>query len=810
MSPAADDDRYRALFEAANDGVLLMTRDRFIDCNNTAAELFGVPRERLVGMHPFEVSPPTQPDGRPSAEAAAEKIDGALAGTPQRFEWLHTRGGHQTFEAEVSLSRVRIDGEWILQALVRDISDRKRSERLESALRRISQAAIDVAAPNELYPMVHAAIAELMPAENLYICLYDEATSTLRFPYFVDETESGDDLIEPQPLGRGLTEYVIRTGKPLHSTPQVFDQLRAAGEVDLVGAGSIDWLGVPLVSSAAVIGVLAVQSYSERIRYAREDLATLQLLSGHVAAAIDRCRAEEALRRSERMYRLLAEASKDVIWMMDLNGRFTYVSPSVTELAGYTPDDVLATPLHEFLTPESAKIVTGIFTEQLRLPPEKRTPAARIEVQIRAADGSSVDVEVVAAWLLDDDGNTIGVQGNTRDISERKAAEKARVELEEQLRRSQKLEAVGRLAGGIAHDFNNLLTVIRNSAELAEISIPKENPAREALCEVREAARRATDLTDQLLVFGRKKDIERRPVNLDEAVAKTAGMLRNIVSDDIEIVIEASAGTGFAMLDPDRFDELLFYLADNARDAMPTGGTLTIHTGRVTIRGDREGTRPSVDPGDYVVLKVTDTGVGMDGGTASRAFDPFFTTKGVGRGSGLGLSAVHGIVEQHGGAVDLESTPGAGTTVWVYLPAAAETDPDQAAGREDGPPAGHEKILLIEDEAAVRRTVEKILDALGYTVVVADGPTAAIEIMRRDGNDIDAVLSDVVMPDMNGYECFEQLRRLRPDLKCLFMSGYTDPAVAGGVQLDELPNFIQKPFGMNALAQSLRRVLNGA
>jgi len=400
------------------------------------------------------------------------------------------------------------------------------------------------------------------------------------------------------------------------------------------------------------------------------------------------------------------------------------------------------------------------------------------------------------------------VQDLEREVSEREEAEKALKLSEEQLIQAQKMEAIGRLAGGVAHDFNNLLTVINGYSELLLGEMGKDDPLRPTIAEIRHAGERAAGLTRQLLAFGRKQMVAPRIIDLNAVIESTRAMLRRLIGEDIALEATLDPGVMRVMADPSQVDQLILNLAVNARDAMPQGGRLSIETANVTLR-ESPGRSPEILPGPYVAIRVVDTGCGMDAGTMAHIFEPFFTTKEVGKGTGLGLSTVFGIVKQCGGHISVESAPGRGTAFQILLPAVEPADEEvrRSSGTYRALLGGSETVLLVEDEAPVRGMISKILSAAGYAVLKAhDGPSA-LAVADAHKARIHLILTDIVMPGMNGRSLVEALIARRPGIKALYMSGYSDDVISHQGLLEEGIPFISKPFRPSELASKVRSLL---
>jgi len=420
----------------------------------------------------------------------------------------------------------------------------------------------------------------------------------------------------------------------------------------------------------------------------------------------------------------------------------------------------------------------------------------------RRKDGTLFEEEGSIFPVRDPAGQITSYVAIKRDVTQE-------VRLKEQLLQAQKMESVGRLAGGIAHDFNNLLTAILGYAELAARRLRPEDPSRLELSEVETAARRAAELTRQLLAFSRKQVLELRVIDLNRIVSDTSRMLRRLIGEDVELVMSLKERLGSVKADTGQIEQVLVNLAVNARDAMPNGGKLTIETSEVELDEAYSVFHFDVPPGRYVQLAVSDTGAGMDAKTLSHVFEPFFTTKEAGKGTGLGLSMVYGVVKQSGGHVTVYSEPGLGTTFKIYLPRVEEApETNRRPPARTVPARGAETVLVVEDEEVIRRLICRALEAQGYTALSAPGAREALLLLEKHAGEIHLLITDVVMPGASGKELARSAAALRPSTKVLFISGYTDNVIVHHGVLDAGTAFLQKPFTPRSLVEKVREVLD--
>ncbi len=650
----------------------------------------------------------------------------------------------------------------------------------------------------------------LMPEMDGYaFCTEVKASeATRRIPFILFTERNGPaDIIEG--LLRGADNFIPKSSPDaylLERVRRIFEQLehRGGGQLSVNILVRVGEREVSVSTDKQQMFELLLASIEESGRIHQELRDAQELLERHahgLEAEVEK-RTREALETRER-FRLLLDSTAEAIYGLDLEGRCTFCNPACARLLGYDgPEALIGGPMHT-LTHHHRPDGTVHPREECPIHLGLRSGA---EVHVAedvfwCADGASVPVEYWS-YPMRRGGALVGAVVTFLDITEKQR-------LEAQLLQSQKMESVGRLAGGVAHDFNNLLTVITGYGDLLVRDLEPGHPGLGRVEQIRKAAERAATLTRQLLAFSRKQVLEPRVLDLEAVVADVETMLRRLIGEDVQFVTVSGGGLGRVRADPGQIEQVIVNLAVNARDAMPDGGKLIVETRNVELDETYVRRRPDARLGPHVLLAVSDTGHGMDAETLSHAFEPFFTTKEAGKGTGLGLATVYGIVRQSGGHVTIYSEPGRGTTCKVYLPRVGDEQGDVPPAAPLGEaPAGTETILLVEDEDPVRTLAREILQSAGYRVLEAPAPEEALAVAASHAGPIHLVLTDVILPRISGRQLAAALRSSRPAARVLFTSGYTADAISHHGILEPGVYFLQKPFTRAALLRKVREVLD--
>jgi len=758
---------YRALVEASPDPIMIFsTTGDIITANARAAEVYGAASvEELLG----EVKSAFQLLTDDGKLLAADNIRQMMIdGYSLKNEYLARIRNGRLVPVEINSYVVKTPAgkPWAYISVIRDVTERKAAE---EALRESEGKFRDLAEKS--------LVGIYLIQDHTF--KYVNAQCAALFGYAIDEMIDRvgvADVVHPEDL------------------PSVMESLRKRLEGELKS----DHYELRIRTKKGGMRHAAVYSSSTVYR-------GKPAVVGSLVDITEQKRVERALRESVEKYRLLSDNATDVIWTMDLKGRFLYVSPSIEDIFGYTAEEAMAIPLDRFLAEDDVPWVMAAIREEIMKPEGRRDERRLVEVKQYKKDGSLLDVEVSTRWLYDERGTIVGFQGCTRDISLRKQMESERAMLEKQLLQARKMEAVGTLAGGIAHDFNNILMGIQGHASLMRLELAPDHPHWSRLGKIEEQIASGADLTRKLLGFARGGKYEVRTIHPHDLIDRTLSVFSR-TNRNAEIVRKLQPDVWMLEADSAQIEQTLLNVCINAGQAMPGGGTLSLETRNVVLDGE-EATRHGVSAGRFVKIAIADTGTGMDEETKNRIFDPFFSTKETGKGTGLGLASAYGIVKNHDGFIAVESEIGKGSTFVIHLPASdkANFDKGESAMRPHG--NGRGTVLLVDDEASYIEVTRELLENVGYRVLTAGSGREAVAIYTEKKRAIDVVVLDMIMPGMGGGMTFEALREMDPDVKVILASGYSINGEAKDILGRGCRGFIRKPFHIDELSAKIRDIM---
>ena len=744
--------QYRALVDQSLVGIYLISGDRFLYVNQTMADLYGYTREEMMGsLRPRDV---VHPDDRHLVEAniqaRLERQVDAL-----RYTARALRKDGRVIHCEVFGRTTEWEGQPAIIGTLIDVTEQKRAELAGRENLETLQAVI-AASPVAIYILDAGGLVRMWnpAAERTFGWSASETLGQFLPIVPSDKTDEFDAYLRRALNGELLMDVEVRRRRKDGSP----------ADITLSTA--------PLHDSAGKI-------------------------RGVVSLAMDitrRKQSEEAARESRELMQAVIQSAPIVIYALDRDGRVVMWNPGAERTFGWSQDEVLGQPLPTVPADQRAGF------QQLLERAQRGEELRRVEVRRQRKGNEPVDLLLSTAALRGTDGQSRGSVHLALDITEQK-------KLEEQFRQAQKLESIGQLAGGVAHDFNNLLSVIIGRSAILLDQLPADAPHRRALELIQRTGERAAILTKQLLAFSRRQVLEPKVLDVNDVVDGIVPMLKRLISEDLELAVQAAVPLDRVRIDRGQLEQIIMNLVVNARDAMPAGGQITLETGNVVLSEDYARQHVESRPGPHVMLAVTDTGIGMDRATQARIFEPFFTTKELGKGTGLGLATVYGIVKQSGGSIWVYSELGQGTTFKVYLPRVEEAV-ETAAPPAVGTGRGTETILVAEDEDEVRSLVREILVTSGYTVLEAARPTDALQIAEQYAGAIHLLLTDVVMPQMSGRQLADRVAGVRPDTRILYMSGYPGETIVRQGRLEPGTPYLPKPIMPGALLAKIREVLD--
>ncbi len=790
------------LLDKVNDAVILMKEGKFIDCNIKAVEVFGYEnKKQLINRKPYELSPIFQLNGVYSKDLAKKKIKTAIKGEPQFFEWKHIKSGGEIFDAEVSLNLLSVDTEKLLVAVVRDISRRKKSEEINSVLYNLSKASVESGSLEELLATIQKEVNRLMDARNFYVALIKNLQRGIyTIPYVVDENP--EDIVSPEEnldLAGGFTDYVAKNGKPLLANKSVLESLRDEG-ARLIGTDSKSWLGVPLrISGGKIIGIVAVQSYSDPTAYSKKDQEVLLTISSTIASAIAHKRAEESIRYNEQRFKKLSEAAEEGLVFYGKGGVILDSNRAFLNMSGYKLSDINGKDVRSFLHISSVK---GFFLK------EKNRSNTPVEVKLLKKDGKVLFC-LVNIKNFNPRKSEIKV-ASFKDITALKQYEMEKKELTERLIRSEKMEVIGRLAGGVAHDLNNVLMGIVNYPDMIIMNIDKKKFVLSAVKKIKESGLKAAAIVEDLLTLTRRGISRIEIFNINDVTNKFLNSPEFEKASrkfpDIKLKLD---------LDPDlrnikgsvvHINSTLMNLVYNSMEAIKKKGIIEIVSRNIKSSGKLFGKKGD----NYIMLSVSDNGVGMDENEREKIFEPFYTKKIMGRkGTGLGMSVIWGTVKDHNGFINIKSKKGKGTTFELFFPASDLPLADEEKVSDiSGFKGRGEKILVVDDDEYAKDIACRYLKKSNYKAESVSSGEEAIKLIKK--KKFDLIILDMLMsPGMDGLDTFKKIQEIKPGLKTLIASGFSETSRVREVLETGLSKFVKKPYSYAKLMSSVQEIING-
>lgn len=761
-------ERFAQVFHASpvSISICTLTDERFVDVNEAFLQLCGYTRNEMIGRTANQLGLWTNPYVYDSLIRSLVE-HGSVKNVEAR---LRTKSG-ETRECLISIELINLDGTDCLLITLLDLTERLQAERLLQQSRASLANAQRIARlgnwERDLKTNLVTWSDELYRIYGIDRELFGESFAAFIQCVHPDDKARVEATLNRAIAKRGSFDFYYR----IYAPDGTLKFIQERGDVIIEGEEAVRLVGTA------------------------QDVTELK-------------QAEEASRKFEERYRVVARATNDVIWDWDLTSDEVGWNDAVYEGFHYQKAQVGNTARwwYEHIHPEDrTRVVSSIHAlidsgEQYWMD----------EYRFERGDGSYAFVYDRGFVIHNERGEPVRMIGSMLDLTERRKAEEALRESEEKLRQSQKMESIGRLAGGIAHDFNNLLTAIIGYSDLTLDALRENDPLQNNILEIRKASERAAELTHKLLAFSRRQMLQPRVVNLNSVVSDMDRILRRLLTEDVDLITKLDPTVGKVKADPGQIEQVIINLAVNARDAMPLGGKLIIETANVELDQQYALNNSDAVPGSYVLMSFSDNGIGMDEATMENIFEPFFTTKEVGKGTGLGLATVYGILRQSEGHVQVQSEVDQGTTFKIYLPRVTEeAEIVKGSVFTQSDYYGTETILLAEDDEIVRKMAQMILEKKGYKVLTAANGQEALLISERYTGQIDLLLTDVVMPKMSGYVLAERLLAFRPEIMVLYMSGYAEDAIARRRTMDEGKNFMEKPFTPDSLARKMRRVFDG-
>ncbi len=802
---------YRTIFDRASDGLLIVdaTTKKFLHGNTTICSMLGYTKEEIETLSVYDIHPSKDITNVLDAFEKQVKEEKALA---EDLPVLRKDGS--IFYADIGSAPAIIGGVHCILGIIRDITERKQAEEERKAhirflknLERVDQAIKQETDVEQMLRHILETVFSIFDCDRawlLYPC--DPDAPSFRVPMEIHRPEyPGAKLLNVDvpmapDMARNMREALESDGPVIYTAGTE----RPINKVTAEQFGVQSQMFVPLYPKMGKPWVFGMHQCSYPRIWTKEEEKLLTEIARRISDGLSSVLLLRELRENEERFRATFEQAAVGIAHVAPDGRWLRVNQKLCDIVGYSREELLQKTFQEITYPDDL----DASVENVRRVLAGEIQTYSMEKRYICKDSSPAWINLTVSIVRSASGDPAYIIAVIEDIAKRRKAEEEKQNLQGQLLQAQKMESVGRLAGGVAHDFNNMLGVILGHSELALRQVDPAQPLHDNLEEIRKAGQRAADLTRQLLTFARKQTVSPKVLDLNDTVANMLSMLRRLIGEDIDLAWLPGAELWPVKMDPSQVDQILANLCVNARDACAGVGKVTIETGNVAFDEAYCTNNTGFIPGEYVLLAVSDSGCGMEKEVLENLFEPFFTTKGIGKGTGLGLSTVYGIVRQNMGFINVYSEPGIGTTFRIYLPhymGKRERDSEEDLPREVT--GGAETILLVEDEPAILSLGREMLEILGYRVLAAGTPGAAINLAAEYAGEIDLLVTDVIMPEMTGRDLCNRLLSLYPNLKRLFMSGYTADIIAHHGILEEGVSFIQKPFSLEDLSIKVREAL---
>ncbi len=785
--------RFKTIVENSHSGIINVDNNfKFKYVNPQFEKLLGYPAEYLLGKDFRNFL------DEESLNLVSERYKKRQAGqdvpSVYRFGVKRRDGSVRRVEIRAVINQEeRKNPETIAQLL--DITELEKNEKIKEVIFNISQAVISTKNMKEFYKMIHNEINKIIDSKNFFVGIYDESSDTISLPYIRDEKDS----FEKVPARGTISSLVIKENRSMILTPGDIKKLEDDGKIDLVGTPSKVWLGVPLRLDGKVIGVLVIQSYKDENEYEISDLELMEFISSQIASSISRKQKEEQI----GILTQSIEQGPSIVMITDLDANIEYVNRKFEEITGYTYDEIIGKNPRILKSGDTpVQSYTELWSNL------KSQKSWKGEFHNRKKDGTLYWENAFITCIRNSEGELTNYLAIKDDITEKKR-------LEHQLIQAQKMESIGTLAGGIAHDFNNLLTVINGYSDMLLMKHTSKDKIFRELSAIRAAGDRAEKLTRQIMAFSRKQIYKPQTMDINSIILDLEKMFRSLLGEDIDIRIKLTKKIPFIKADPGQIEQILINLLINSRDALnqkskkAKGKKITIETSKKIMSDEFVKKHIGSKPGTYICLSVSDTGIGMSNEIKGSIFEPFFTTKGRDKGTGLGLATVYGIIKQNQGSIYVYSEPGIGTTFKIYWPVTEEKILEAGSSVFNRKAlSGKESILIVEDDKQVLNFASSTLKSFGYNIYSKSNGITALRFVEKEKPELDLLVTDLVMPDMNGQELAEELIKIIPNIKILFASGYTDNHLVHQGQLKKEINFLSKPYSTKNLLKAIRETLD--